>query len=204
MTLTEIIAEIDEKYPNSVSSASKVRKMSILQKRLYRKMGKQTFASYGTVTNQPSYPITQNIDDIFDILVGSSVTNKFHSYPRKMLKDTTWGSETCGRWYTFFGDVTTGDYIDIHPTPDNSVDTYVIWYYEEPADLDPDTLNSTPPLDHDYHMLFVYHVCKEIAENYRDFDIATGYAQQFNELYLEMASTFQNPEVILVHSESGW
>lgn len=206
MNLTEIIAEIDEKYPNSTTSDSKVRKMNTLQKRLFRKMRKQTFASYSLTNGVSSYPITQNIDDIFDVLVGNSTANVYCSYPKRKLTDTAWGSTSSyyGKWYTFFSDPTAGDYLDIHPTPTTNENTMVLYYYEEPPQLNSGDLNSTPTLDVDYHMLFVYYVCKEIAESYRDFEIANGFSIQYNELYSEMQSTFQEPEVKLVHSESGW
>lgn len=202
MTLNEIIAEIDEKYPNAVSAASKVRKMDYLQKRLYRKMRKQTFASYELTPDQPTYPITQNIDDIFQVDIGDSTCNRYRRYFHKKINDTS--TRHWSHYYSFIGDVDTGDYIDIYPTPCETEDTMIIWFYEQPGNLSSDDLNASPTLDPDYHMLFVYYVCKEISENYRDFDIANGYTVQYNQLESEMFSTFQAPEVILVHSESGW
>jgi len=202
MTLNEIIAEIDEKYPNGLTAASKVRKMDYLQKRLYRKMRKQTYASYTLTPEQPTYPITQNIDDIFQIDIGNETANLFERYPQKKINDTS--VDNWSRYYSFVGDVNTGDYINIYPTPTDYEDTMTIWYYEEPATLSDSDLNFTPTLDPDYHMLFVYYVCKEIAENYRDFDISSGYTVQYNALESEMMGTFQAPEVKLVHSESGW
>lgn len=203
MTLNEIIAEINEKYPNSlgVTSTSIVRKMDYLQKRLYRKLRKQTYSSYSLVTDQPSYPITQNIDDIFQVNVGNSTQNILPEYPVKKINDST---TTWNRYYSFISDIALGDWIDIYPTPTNTEDTMIIWYYEQPDTLDPNSLGSSPTLDVDYHMIFVYYVCKEIAENYRDFDIANGFAVQYNALESEFKSTFQGPEVITVHSESGW
>lgn len=202
MTLAELIAEIDEKYPNGLSATSKVRKMDYLQKRLYRKMRKQTFAFYDLTPDQAEYPITQNIDDIFQVDVGNKTGNVFNRYMNKKINDTS--LDKSSRYYSFASDLTTGDWINIHPTPTTAEDTMVIWYYEEPITLDPTILTLSPSLDSDYHMLFVYYVCKEIAENYRDFDIASGYAVQYNTLEAEMFSTFQSPEVILVHIESGW
>jgi len=122
-----------------------------------------------------------------------------------MSKDSAWGGQTSGRWHTFFGDtVSNTDFIDIHPTPDSYNDTMVIWFYEETGPIDYDDLSASPLLDYDYWMLFVYFMCKEIAENYRDYDIANGFADQYNQLYREFQGVFQKPEVITVHSESGW
>lgn len=202
MTLTEIIAEIDEKYPNAITAASKVRKMDYLQKRLYRKMRKQTYASYTLTPDQPTYPITQNISDIFQVDIGNETSNCFQRYMHKKINDTS--TNSWSHYYSFIGDVNAGDFIDIYPTPTDTEDTMVIWSYEQPDTLSASDLSKSPTLDPDYHMLFVYYVCKEIAENYRDFDISTGYVVQYNELELEMFSTFQAPEVKLVHSESGW
>jgi hypothetical protein len=199
MTIDEIIAEIDEKYPNGLSSESKVRKMDYLQKRLYRKMRKQTYATYELTTAQPSYPITINIDDIFQVSIGNETTDVFDEYPLKKVNDT---STNCNRYYSFISDISTGDWIDIYPTPTDTEDTMIIWSYEQPSTLTVDS--GSPSIDPDYHMLFVYYVCKEIAENYRDFDISNGYGMQYNQLESEFMSTFQDPEVILVHSESGW
>lgn len=202
MNLTEIIAEIDEKYPNALSVESKVRKMDYLQKRLYRKMRKQTFASYDLIPDQPTYPIEQNIDDIFQVDIGNQACNQFRRYMHKKINDSS--TDRWSHYYSFVGDVSTGDYIDIYPTPTDFEDTMTIWSYEQPDTLTADDLNMSPTLDPDYHMLFVYYVCKEIAENYRDFDISSGYIIQYNTLETEMMSTFQAPEVRLVHSESGW
>lgn len=201
MTLNDIIAEIDEKYPNGLTEDSKVRKMDILQKRLYRKMRKQTYESFALVTDQPTYPITMSIDNVYDVLIGNATTNQFESYPFKKITDT---SVTPSKYFSFVSDIVGGDYIDIYPTPDSSVDTMVIYYYEEPDTLTSTDLGVTPTLDPDYHMMFVYYVCQQIAENYRDFDIANGFAVQYNQMEKEFSSTFQDPEVILIHSESGW
>jgi hypothetical protein len=202
VTLNDIIAEIDEKYPNGISSASKVRKMNFLQKRLYRKMRKQTYASYELTPDQPTYPLDTNINDIFQVEIGNSTGNCFTRYMQKKINDTS--TDCWSQYYSFLSDVDTGDYIDIYPTPTDNEDTMIIWSYEQPNDLDATQLGTSPSLDPDYHMLFVYYVCKEIAENYRDFDISTGYAIQYNALESEMFSTFQAPEVQLIHSESGW
>lgn len=199
MTINDIIAEINEKYPNALTNDSLIRKMDIMQKRLYRKMRKQTYQSFSLVTDQPTYPITISIDNIFDVLIGSSTTNTFNSYPEEKINDS---AITTSQYHYFVSDIVGGDYIGIYPTPDTSVDTMVIYYYEEPDTLT--TSSVTPTLDPDYHMMFVYYVCQQIAENYRDFDIANGFAAQFNQLEQEFSSTFQDPEVILVHSESGW
>lgn len=199
MTIAEILAEIDEKYPNALDTTSKLRKMNYLQKRLYRKMRKQTFLSFNTVVDQPAYPLYVNIDNIFQVDVGSSVTNRYYRHFEKKINDT---STTPSRYYSTYGDVVAGDWIDIYPTPTAAEDTVVIWYYEEPETLT--VASGSPSLDEDYHMLFVYYVCKEIAENYRDYEIASGLALQYNAMEKEMMSTQQDPEVILVHSESGW
>lgn len=193
MTLAEIIAEIDEKYQNGIGNESKVRKMNILQKKLFRKMKKQTFVDYEITADQPQYPLVMNIDDVFQVLIDGK------EIPDKKIADT---SSSCAKYYAFVG-TKTGDWIDIHPTPIQD-GTLTIWHYEVPDQLDTVDLNKSPQLDPDYHMLFVYYVCKEIAENYRDFDIANGFAIQYNQLEREMMASFQDPEVILVHSESGW
>lgn len=199
MTLTEIFAEIREKYPNAVDDTSIVRKMDYLQKRLYRKMRKQTFLSFYTVPGLSTYPLPVNIDDVFQVDVGNTSANRFHQYYHKKINDS---STKYSRYYSFIGDSVAGDWIDIYPTPTAFDDTVVVWFYEQPETLV--VGGASPTLDSDYHMLFVYWVCKEIAENYRDFDISSGYTQQYNDLEKEMMGTFQDPEVIIVHSESGW
>lgn len=199
MTLAEILAEIREKYPNAVDDTSIIRKMDYLQKRLYRKMRKQTFFTFYTVPGLSNYPLPVNIDNVFKVDVGNTTTNDFIQYYEKKVSDS---ARKYSHSYTFIGDVSAGDWIDINPVPTAYEDTVIVWFYEEPATL---TVGGpSPTLDPDYHMLFVYWVCKEIAENYRDFDIANGYTIQFNDLEKEMAQTFQDPDVILVHNESGW
>lgn len=199
MTLAEILAEIREKYPNAVDDTSIIRKMDYLQKRLYRKMRKQTFLTFYTVPGLSNYPLPVKIDNVFKVDVGNTTTNVFKQYYEKKVSDS---ARKYSHSYTFIGDVSAGDWIDINPVPTAYEDTVVVWFYEEPVTLV--VGGPSPTLDPDYHMLFVYWVCKEIAENYRDFDISSGYTIQFNDLEKEMMQTFQDPDVILIHSESGW
>lgn len=201
MTLTEILAEIDEKYPNALSSASKVRKADVLHKKIFRKLKLQTFSTYDLVTDQPTYPITMKITDIFQVEINDVICNKFNVYPLRKATDFI---NRHTKYHYFTSDPSSGDWIGIYPTPTANETTMVLNYYEVPITLDPAALTVAPMLDPNYHMMLVYGVCKEISENYRDTLMSSGFASQYNALEVELFGLIRDSDILTVQNKMGW
>ena len=203
MLLSEIVAKIIEKYAAAAgrTPTSLIGTADILQKRIYRQLKKENFDSYDLLTDQPTYPITMKTTDIFQVDVSSGTDNKFCSYPLRKASDII---NAHSQYHYFISDPSVGDWVGIHPLPTDSNTTMVIYYYEVPPTLNPALLSTTPLLDENYHMMLVYGVCKEIAEDYRDSDSADGFAIQYNALENELFGIIQRTERPTVQNEMGW
>jgi hypothetical protein len=201
MILSDILAEIDEKYPNDLSVASKVRKADTFHKKIYRKLKKQSFLSVSLPTGQSIYPLTIEITDIFQVEVNDIKCNKFNIYPLRKVTDFI-NEHT--KYHYFTSDPTKGDSIGIYPTPTTNETTMAINYYETPITLDPNLLSAIPMLDPDYHMMLVYGVCKEISENYRDTLMTSGFVGQYNALESELFSILKDSDILTVQNKMGW
>lgn len=199
MNLTEVIAEVDEKYPNGLSTASKVRKADVLQKRIYRRLKKQNYVTYDLLTDQSEYPLTVEQSSVFQVDVRNATSFKFSNYPLREVEDYT---KKDSKYHYFISDPGVGDWIGIHPTPTDNEDAVTIYYYEVPGTLS--DINSTITLYENYRMMLVYGICKEIAENYRDTDIAAGFAYQYNELETELLGLGKKSDVLTVRNDMGW
>jgi hypothetical protein len=201
MILSDILAEIDEKYPNALSVSSKVRKADILHKEIYRRLKYQTSSSYDLLTGQPTYPLTMKLSDIFQVEINDVKCNKFNIYPLRKVTDFI---NRHTKYHYFTSDNATGDWIGIYPTPTRNETTMVINYYEVPITLDPNVLSATPMLDQNYHMMLVYGVCKEIAENYRDSLMLSGFVGQYNALESDLFAIQKDSDVWTVQNKMGW
>lgn len=203
MTLTEIVAKIIEKYAAAAgrTPTSLIGTADILQKRIYRQLKKENFTSYDLITDQPTYPITMKTTDVFQVDVSSGTDNKFCSYPLRKASDII---NSCSKYHYFISDPTIGDWIGIHPLPTDSNTTLVIYHYESPITLNPNALSSVPLMDENYHMMLVYGVCKEIAEDYRDSDSADGFAIQYNALENELLGIVKKTDRPTVLNKMGW
>lgn len=199
MNLTDVIAEIDEKYPNGLDVSSKVRKADIIQKRIYRILKKQNFVSYDLLTDQAEYPLTVEMNSVFQVDVRNVTSGKYCRYPLRKVLDIT---NDCSKYYYFTSDPGIGDWIGLYPTPTVNEDLATIYYYEVPGSLS--DISSTITLYENYRMMLVYGVCKEIAENYRDTDNATGFAIQYNALESELLGLGRSSDVLTVRNGMGW
>lgn len=203
MDLTSIVARIQSKYANStgVSTATLVDMADILQKRIFRKLKKESYISYDLMTDQPTYPIAIKTTDIFQVEIGNSTTGGFDQYPLRKASDIV---DECSKYHYFISDPSTGDWIGIYPLPTDLQDTMVIYYYEVPETLVATNLDMTPILDENYHMMLVYGVCKEVAEDYRDTDNANGFAIQYNALENELLGIVKHSDSTTVSNKMGW
>jgi hypothetical protein len=189
-TVAETITKIRKKYPNASSDADIVEMMDNLQKIIFRKMKMPSSISYDIIADTYAFIVGIKPRMIFDVLVDGV------SYAKKQL---TGGSTGNSRYYSFID-----DYMTIYPTPTQD-GTLTIYFYITPTTLTASDTSATPDLDEDFHDLLMYGVCKELAENDQRYDVASGFAIQYNELESELAELFEilpEPETVL--SESGW
>lgn len=188
MTLEEILAEIDEKYPNEMGQITKIRKLNNLQNKLFRTVVKRTVStSIDLIKDLGVYPISFSPSKIREIIVNGQ------KYPYRQLE----GEATSHFFYIL------DQHIGIYPAPkEDKLDGLLVFRYQEPTPLG--NLGLSPDLDPDFHSLLVYGACKELAEAEQRYDLANGFAQQFEgELDLfEQAN--QDTEPSQIQEEVWW
>jgi hypothetical protein len=188
VNLTEIIAEIDEKYPNAFTNDSKVRKINKLQKKIFRRHVTRTVVeSVAILTGVPVYPLTYSPEKIREVLVNGK------KYEYRQLESDGLAE--------FYYELDAG--IGIYPTPTED-GTMIIYHYQEPAPLSASDLSASPDLDEDYHDLLVYGVCKELAESYKEFDTANGFVTQYKEELNNFLDANQSTEPSEIQEEGRW
>lgn len=189
-SVAEIVTKIRKKYPNGSTDAEIIEIMDTCQNRIFRKYKIPTSTEYDIIADTFAYIVGIKPRLIFDVLVDGV------RYPKKQL---TGGSTEGSQYYTFIE-----NYLRIYPTP-TADGTLTIYYYETPTPLTSSNTSASPDLDEDFHDLLMYGACKELAENDQRYDVASGFAIQYNDLESELAEVFEilpEPETVL--SESGW
>jgi hypothetical protein len=184
LTLTELMEEIQERYQHSLSNASVIRKIDALQKRVFRQYKKQVTTNILSAPGQVFYEIPVRPGDIREFLVDGK------SFPYLDIEDEPLP------YYFYYND---GKYGIV---PSQQANTKItIFHYKTPETL---TTSSTGvEIDEEYQNILIYGVCKEIAEIYQDFDLANGYAQQYN-FYLEELLTYSKPMESATIKEEWW
>lgn len=176
--------EIQERYQHSLPNSSVIRKIDALQKRIFRQYKKQVTTNVVTAPGQVFYELPIRPGDIREFLVDGK------SFPYLDIEDEPLP------YYFFYND---GKYGIV---PQQIAQTKItIFHYKTPA-----TLTSTSTgveIDEEYQNILIYGVCKEIAEIYQDFDMANGYAQQYND-YLEELLMYSKPMESATIREEWW
>lgn len=191
MTLAELMAEIQEKYAHSLSDASVIRKLDALQKRIFRVLKRvvttQVVTAPGQIWFEPKYRTT-------DPTVRPGDIREFHvdgvAYNYQDL------SEYADTKYYFY---VNGKY-GVVPQPQANT-TIVVFHYYTPATLT--TSSTAVEIDEDFQNVLIYGMCKEIAENFQDFDAANGYAIQYND-FLDELLKYSKPVVPHTIQEEWW
>lgn len=165
MTLYEILAEIDEKYPNALANDSKVRKINNLQNKLFRTAVNETEAIYMNIIGDISeYEIDFPPSRIRKVLV-----NGFQ-YPYKQI-ESAGDAAFC---------YVVGNILGVYPVPtEDSTNGLLIYKYRDATQLSSSNLTVVPDFDPDYHNILVYGVCKELAENDARYDVANAFMTQY-------------------------
>lgn len=169
MNVQQILDEIQEKYPHSLSDASVMRKLDEIQKELFRTIYKPVVVDVMDIVNDSEfYVLGYSNTKIIDVVVNGV------EYTEASVKGV---SPSSGQFYYFFGDTVLG----LYPTPEEDITNgLVITRYKVPQLLE--TTASIPDFDYDFHMMLVYYACKIIAENYKDFSTANGFWDQYKGL----------------------
>lgn len=199
MNMTELIGQVNEKYPKGVSDASIALKADVIQKRIYRKLKKQNFVTYDLVTGQSEYALTMPLTSVFQVDVRNAASGKYCRYPLRKMKDIT---NNCSKYHYFISDPDIGDWVGIYPPPTDNEDAVTLFYYEVPATLTVDS--PRPMLLEDYHEMLVYGVCREIAESYRDTDMVSAFTIQYTALESDLLALGKESDVLTVRNEMGW
>lgn len=166
MTLQQILTMINLKYPHAYSNNDIITMINDAQQRIFRTMYKpQTATTYDLLQDNPFYPIGFSPESIIDVVVNGE------EYPFQNIK---YDSQ-----YAYYY-ITDDNSIGVYPTPTEDVtDGLAVFHYKEPAELS--GLSDVPELDQAWHMMLVYHPCRELAVMARD-DMANVFTAEINEL----------------------
>lgn len=197
MNLADVIAEIREKYPNGYDDPSLIRKADLIQKRIYRLLKKENWLSFDLIAEQAEYPLPVDQHNVFQVTVMSAGVSQ--KYPLRQMIDFT---QTDSKYFYFVSTPEVGDWIGLYPVPTANETQITIYFYEVPGNLT-DT-SSVITLYENYRMMLVYGVCKELAENSREMDMANGFAQQYNTLESELMGLGKKTDVKTVRNTMGW
>lgn len=193
MTVQEMIDELLLKYPHSYSNTQVVNRLDRLQKRIFRNLNTLNYMNYSTT-------LSTVVGDDYTLLSSSYKKNQI----RKILIDgveySYWTPEEDkpARFWFFMN-----SNIYLFPNLTGRSIEVEIWYYSIPTTLSTGSLGASPDLDSDYHMLLVYGVAKEIAEDMRDGSMAAAFAVAYNDLENDMMQGYENPEAYVV-KEVPW
>lgn len=167
MTIGEIIAEADERYPNGFSQDSKLRKINARERELFRtKFRMKTMTMYDILADLAVYPLDFAIGKVLNVVVNGE------EYDYEDNDDDT---AVPPYYYTYESAIV------LFPTPttDNENGLIIHHWYE------PDTYTSEseiPSLDPDFHMLHVWGLLADMASINREFDVSNAYIRQYNDL----------------------
>lgn len=182
LTIGDIIAEADERVPNALTNASKIRKINVRERELYRTIfRKKTATSMDIVSGAFLYPLSFSKSKIMSVVVDG------RRYTYEDINDDT---VTPPYLYTF------ENALGLYPTPETDVSGGILmFHYEEPETYTETDLNVYPGFDSDFHMLHVFGLCKDLSEVAKKPDWANGFIVQYNALLQEYRKANPEPEL---------
>lgn len=191
MTLQEILDEISEKYPHSLTNASVIRKLNQVQNELFRTTFRVKTASiYDLQKGVFVYSLPFPQTNVIEVVVDGRELN-YQDYRQKSNSP----------FYYFIG--ATG--LGIYPIPDEDIVSGLsIFYFRYPAQLSEAGLDAVPELDRDFHMLLVYGALAQIAENYADGAMVNNFTERYNGLIEEFHKAInETPKGLLIEDVMG-
>lgn len=176
VTLQEILDSVMRKYPHSFVNADIIAIINDIQKRLFRSIYKpETATTYDLLADTPFYPIDYSPQTIIDVVVNGC------EYSLQNIK-----YDGLSRYYYITDDNTIG----LFPTPtEDATNGLTVFRYKEPTVLTTSDLGIEPEFDQAWHMMIVYAVCKELAENALDANMTNVFVTQYNGLEMEYRRT---------------
>lgn len=168
MLLSEILAEIAEKYPHSLTNASVIRKLNDVQNTLYRTEIKRiTQDAYNLTAGTFLYTLPFPFSSLVNVIVDGQ------QYDYQATDAQSYGTP----FYYFNGSKTLG----LYPTPTKTITGgIVLTHYIYPTQMLESALTVAPDLDSDFHMLLAYGALVQIAENYADVAMVNNFAARYN------------------------
>lgn len=181
-TYQQVIDEADERYPNSLSTISKLRKVHIKERELFRTIYRvKTAVVYDILAGQPTYPLDFHVSKIIRV-VWNGETTDYEEINNDQVEPPF--------IYTYENSI--GRY----PTPEEDVEEGLfIYHWYEPWEPDESKLSSSIQFDPDFPMVLVYDLCKQMAEINREFDIANGFITQHNSQLDDFIKANPEPEL---------
>ncbi len=173
MKLSEIIEEIAEKYPHSLSNTSVIRKINQIQNELFRTtVDIPTTRIYDLQAGVFVYSLPFPMSSIKDVVVDGV------ELPYQDMKEKAVG----GCFYYFMDNTGLG----IYPTPKKDIaEGLAITFSKTPIQLTENDVTVVPDFDSDFHMLLVYGTLAQIAENYMDIAMVNNFTSKYNGMLTE-------------------
>lgn len=191
VTLQEILEEIAEKYPHSLSNDSVVRKINQEQNKLFRTTFKNpTLSVYSLLKNVFAYQIPFPKSSLLEVIVNGDEYN-YQSVRRQSNRP----------YYYFVG----ANVLAINPTPKEDIaDGLTLFHNKYPIQVAVDGLDIVPELDEDFHMLLVYGPLVHIAESFSDVAMVNNFTSKYNGLIEEFEKTTDTmPDYLIIEDVMG-
>lgn len=191
MELQEILAEISEKYPHSLTNASVIRKLNQVQNELFRTTFRvKTMAIFNLQKDVFAYKLPFPQTNVIEVVVEGQELH-YQDYRQKSNSP-----------FFYFVDSRT---LAIYPTPEEDVvNGLSIFYFRYPAQLSEADLAAIPELDPDFHMLLVYGALVQIAEAYADVTMVNNFTSKYNGLIEEFQkANNEMPKGLIIEDVMG-
>lgn len=167
MTVTELIAYIDAKYPTAESSATKVSYMNVAQNILSPYFGKIVEdASTLTVVDQDEYAYPTGltaIEDIQSLAVANQATpDDRYDYTQYHLSRSEYDPKEYYTYHEIISDSGAKKFV-LYPIPDTVNLPIVIRFRKSLTALSASSLSASPDFDSRYHIALAYFAISELA-----------------------------------------
>lgn len=178
----DIINEADERYPNALTTESKLKKVYLRERELFRTIyRKKTATVMDIVAGQALYPLDFHHSKIIRVVWDGESTD---------YEDINSDDAEPPFIYTYENSI--GRY----PTPDQDVTQGLfIFHYFEPTEPTTDTIGNAIAFDPDFPMILVYGLLIDLAEIDRRVDLINGFTAKYNGILEEFKKANPEPEL---------
>lgn len=188
LTLRQIVDMADKRVPNSETDTDKIAIINQLQLRLYRQFDfPEDIEKILTKASQALYTLPSyiKVPRIKSLVVTDADGGNPKEYTKLGMRDKVVD-------YGYFAiESENSSVVGLTTTPDVSGKLIIINFEDEANTLSSANMATIPRFIHDYHMLFVYGLTKELAKIRKDVVLANNNESDFREL-LDEALYFLN------------